>query len=222
MGNKQSKIKTPYEILNIEPTSTKNEIRSAYIKLMLLHHPTRQKKSDPQKAVDITNAYTTIKSSTPLFEYYTEELFKKDFMKYAADFYERIGDFCGIVSPDFITNYIELDDRIVKEDTKALKKPVTSSVTVERKPNIKPYCCNECKKNFKSKNQLINHYNSKKHYLAVEEMVEDPKLFVQRQIQSIEDISFEEEESKNLKDEITDIFEHLTLQKKLSSYEDVL
>ncbi|KCZ74974.1 hypothetical protein H311_04055, partial [Anncaliia algerae PRA109] len=64
MGNKSSNIEaqdtTPFDILEIEPGCSKEEIRKAYLSMLLKYHPTRNKDSSDQKVMEIKDAYEAL------------------------------------------------------------------------------------------------------------------------------------------------------------------
>lgn len=105
MGNKQSKTKRPpHEVLGLPPTSTRQEIRDQYKRLILKVHPDFQRvhaSNAPAEASEIIGAYTELMRSPPAFEFYTEGLFRSDLRKYADDFFERVGSYCKISAPTF-------------------------------------------------------------------------------------------------------------------------
>ncbi|TBU19574.1 hypothetical protein CWI42_010460 [Ordospora colligata] len=108
MGNKHSKVtKTPYEILGLDTTSTRHEIKTRYKQLIIKIHPDTHKnhaKDTSINAAEVNEAYNILMKSPPVFEAYTQELFKQDVRKYAGDFFERVANYCKI------TNYPRFDD----------------------------------------------------------------------------------------------------------------
>jgi curved DNA-binding protein CbpA len=76
-----------------------------------------------------------------------------------------------------------LDGRICED------KPIEaeSRVAIPREKKIKEYpiCCEQCSKGFHSINQLLNHFRSRKHLEKAGEVAEDPRRYVEEQIQGI-------------------------------------
>lgn len=105
MGNKQSKVKrTSHEVLGLPPTSTKQEVKDQYKRMILKAHPDAHRTHTSEastEAAEIIAAYTSIMKSPPILELYTEALFKTDLRKYADDFFERVSDYSGTSAPKF-------------------------------------------------------------------------------------------------------------------------
>lgn len=186
MGNRTSKAKakTPWEILGVDPTSTKEEVRSRFIHLV--------KKGVRQ---EIVTAYEEIKRGAPPLEYYSEDLLRRDLEKYGRDVYQKIGEYTGVVtrwgSPEFYRVFLNFQSPVkgdfnlrVRQLTRMIKRLTTTRIDVqhvvdsehvvdsvhvvnnEHVVNIvveKEFKCEGCCKGFRSTNQLLNHYRSRKH-----------------------------------------------------------
>ncbi|ADM10908.1 DnaJ-like protein [Encephalitozoon intestinalis ATCC 50506] len=233
MGNRHSQIKkSPYEILDLSPISTKREIKDRYKTLILEVHPDVQKVHSSQaskEAVEIMEAYRSIMKSPPRFEFYNEELFRKDLRKYAEDFFERVSDYCGIPSapkfgdPDFerfyqvfsnfrtqktfeteeeksefcrnvrrIARVVRSLDKRANVESLSIEVYQPSPKAKEKKIKTYPFSCSHCDKGFHSRNQVINHFRSKKHFEKVSLVSETPKEYVENQIQEIAEEDFSE------------------------------
>jgi curved DNA-binding protein CbpA len=105
MGSKQSKVaKTPFEILGVPPTATREEIREKYRRTILEIHPDIQHRHVSKTtgdASEVIAAYAQLTKSLPPLEEYTEELFRSDMRKYGDDLFERISDYFKIRTPKF-------------------------------------------------------------------------------------------------------------------------
>ncbi|KAK6090289.1 hypothetical protein P3W45_000646 [Vairimorpha bombi] len=185
MGNKSSKIKSPYEILEVSPLDSLRDIKLSYLRLM--------KKNTHSK---YNTAYSLIKMSPPPLELYTDNL-----IKYRDDIVEKINMFgkCSIPllsSSEYKKSYMMLSrlnikyqwrndtdrkyfyyhlDRIInylrkndhrfnfeeENDVRRENKKINEEVKKVEKPS--PYKCTDCNKSFKSSNTLLDHY--KKHVL---------------------------------------------------------
>ncbi|KAF9761969.1 hypothetical protein NGRA_2293 [Nosema granulosis] len=195
--------KTPFEILGIPPISTKEEIRERFIKLIKIS-------SDRQ---EIISAYDSIKNSPPDLDLYTAEILSEE--KYFKDLFQKIGDYCGLAVPKereeiykMFKNFqssrrfktekerIEFNykvRKIVKEcsidsiDSSIDNIDSISSIDTYRSTTTeKQFKCEECKKGFRSINQLLNHYRSKKHLREVEKIEKEPKEFIKKQIENVD------------------------------------
>lgn len=96
--------RSPHEILGVEPTSTKQEVKEQYKRLILRVHPDVQRvhvSDASREASEIIGSYTAIMKSPPQTELYTEELLRTNLRKYADDFFERISEYCGMDAPRF-------------------------------------------------------------------------------------------------------------------------
>lgn len=236
MGNKHSKVaKTPYDILGLDTTSTRHEIKARYKHLIIRTHPDTCKNHTADtstNAVEVIQAYNTLMKSPPVFEVYTQQLFKKDIRKYASDFFERVADYCKIANyprfddPDFerfyyfFTNFrtqaefeteqeqntfclsVRRIARVVRSLDKRMDMAIhtpassfsSSSTSVHSSLNKQPKCntpktypfnCCECNKGFHCRNQLLNHFNSKKHLVKISTVSSTPQQYIQEQIAKI-------------------------------------
>lgn len=55
----------------------------------------------------------------------------------------------------------------------------------EKKTKLYPYNCEHCSKGFHSHNQIIDHFRSRKHFERVRLVSEDPKKYIENQLQEI-------------------------------------
>ncbi|KAM0675086.1 hypothetical protein GVAV_001426 [Gurleya vavrai] len=107
MGNNQSIPKDPncpYNILELSPNATPDEIKRQYHRLLLKYHPDRNKSDTTQKTLEIMSAFEKLKSGTyvpkietPSLSQYTKTYFSSlttdQFFKQVNEIYSRISIF---------------------------------------------------------------------------------------------------------------------------------
>ncbi|WUR05192.1 DnaJ-like protein [Vairimorpha necatrix] len=170
MGTRQSKIKSPYDILQVTPFHSLSQIKSSYLTLF------RSNKSS-----DYNVAYQTILDSPPPLHLYsdlTDDIIDKinQFAKTSVPKMNENREMCKSLSKlrvKYFKNDKEKNEfyyhlnRLLKKH-KSLNNDVSTSNVCVNTNIISKFCgpllkCRDCNKDFKSLNTLRDHYNSKKH-----------------------------------------------------------
>lgn len=181
----------PYDILNINPNCTKEELRKAYLKLVLKHHPDRS--NDPnaeEKIKEIYTAYQLLKNdeyrikfdsmeNNSKFEYYNE--FKKYFNKKYPSLSKIIENIIQIFYEDeeqFKNDFNNFDfEKIYNTVTNKIPN-IMENFEVPIKINTnninKPHELNIYGTVYSNlKNRYLNKYEK----ISVNRITKDPKIF---------------------------------------------
>ncbi|EOB12458.1 DnaJ [Nosema bombycis CQ1] len=86
-----------------------------------------------------------------------------------------------------VDDSIKVEGSIKVDDSIKVVEASNEGVYTTNVKKEKQFKCEYCSKGFRSKNQLINHFKSKKHFEKIKEKEEEPKGFIKKQIEKCEE-----------------------------------
>lgn len=169
----------PYKILHVSPTSTKEQIRKAYLKLIIENHPDKSNDPDSEKKTrDIYAAYKILVDDD------TRRSYDNQNENSRYEYYEKFKKYIDKEIPNFsvlLENYIDIfygDKKKFFDDIHNMKFDIIYKNIFDRMPNIFNYTdtpeIGELDIHGKIYASLKNRYLNKYEKISVNRITKDP------------------------------------------------